>query len=276
MVFAFTVTQKQRLIELDAGEQNCSQEFETKEDRDFSFKQINEEFAQKNRNRLHRLRQETLRTTVRRLETHLADVLNGEGFVEVVTPTTLAKGMLEKMGITSGHPLWEQVFWLENGSCLRPMLAPNLYYMLERLPKVWPKPVRIFEIGQCFRKESKGSKHLSEFTMLNVVELGISADPAKRLIEMADLVMQAAGVNYRLVAEDSEVYGDTIDVLVGELEIASGATGPHQLDNNWNITDNWAGLGFGLERLVMVKEGFQNIRRAGRSLIYLDGARLNV
>jgi phenylalanyl-tRNA synthetase alpha chain len=64
--------------------------------------------------------------------------------------------------------------------------------------------------------------------------------------------------------------------MVGDLEIASGATGPHPLDVNWDIADNWAGLGLGLERLVMMKEGFNNIRRAGRSLIYLDGARLNI
>lgn len=276
MTLAFTVTQKQRLIELDAGELICAQEFDSKEERDDSFKQLNGELVQKNRRRLQRLRQETLRPAVRMLESTLTNALNEAGFVEVVTPTTLSGGMLEKMGINAQHPLWEQVYWLEKGSCLRPMLAPNLYYMLERLAKIWPRPVRIFEIGQCFRKESKGSKHLSEFTMLNLVELGISDDPAKRLVEMADLVMKAAGIDYRLQAEDSEVYGDTIDVMVGELEVASGATGPHELDNNWNITDNWAGLGFGLERLVMVKEGFQNIRRTGRSLIYLDGARLNV
>jgi len=276
MKLAFTVTQKQRLIELDAGERICTQEFDSKEERDNSFKQLNGELVQKNRRRLQRLREETLRPAVRRLESTLANALNEAGFVEVVTPTTLSGGMLEKMGITAQHPLWEQVFWLENGSCLRPMLAPNLYYMLERLAKIWPRPVRIFEIGQCFRKESKGSKHLSEFTMLNLVEMGTSDDPAKCLVEMADLVMKTAGIDYRLEAEDSEVYGDTIDIMVEDLEIASGATGPHELDNNWNITDNWAGLGFGLERLVMVKEGFQNIRRTGRSLIYLDGARLNV
>ena len=45
---------------------------------------------------------------------------------------------------------------------------------------------------------------------------------------------------------------------------------------NWNIAENWAGLGVGLERLIRLKEGFMNIRRAGRSLIYLDGARLNI
>jgi uncharacterized protein (TIGR00290 family) len=57
-----------------------------------------------------------------------------------------------------------------------------------------------------------------------------------------------------------------LDVMVDDIEIASGATGPHPLDANWNITENWAGLGFGLERMVMIKEGFHNIRRVGRSL----------
>jgi len=36
------------------------------------------------------------------------------------------------------------------------------------------------------------------------------------------------------------------------------------------------GLGLGLERLVMAKQGYQNIQRTGRSLIYLDGVRLNI
>jgi len=43
--------------------------------------------------------------------------------------------MLEKMTITSEHPLSKQVFWLDYNKCLRPMLAPNLYYLLrDQLP----------------------------------------------------------------------------------------------------------------------------------------------
>ncbi|MBU7008391.1 hypothetical protein [Phosphitispora fastidiosa] len=48
------------------------------------------------------------------------------------------------------------------------------------------------------------------------------------------------------------------------------------MDNNWEVTEPWVGVGFGLERLVMAKEGFSQIRRAGRSLVYLGGARLNI
>lgn len=156
------------------------------------------------------------------------------------------------------------------------MLAPNLYLMLGRLAKSWPLPIRIFEIGQCFRKESKGAKHVSEFTMLNVVEMGIAGDPRSRLLEIAALIMGATGLSYTLHTEPSEVYGDTTDVMVDGVEIASGAVGPHPLDANWEIGDNWAGLGVGLERVVMLQEEFKNIRRACRSLIYLDWARLNI
>jgi phenylalanyl-tRNA synthetase alpha chain len=52
--------------------------------------------------------------------------------------------------------------------------------------------------------------------------------------------------------------------------------GPHPLDVNWDITEAWAGWGFGLERLALAAEGSCQIRRFGRSLMYLDGARLNV
>lgn len=276
MKFTFTDTQKQRLIELDADEGADKQVFATKEERESAFKEIHKHLVMKNRERLHRLRDEDRRPAIRTLESDLTHVLNSASFVEVVTPTIISRGMLEKMGITQAHPLLNQIYWLEKKSCLRPMLAPNLYHLMGRLARIWPFPIRFFEIGQCFRKESKGSKHVSEFTMLNLVEMGIDGNPQNRLEELAGLIMNAAGLEYHLQIESSEVYGDTTDVLVGDVEIASGAVGPHPLDANWEISDNWAGLGIGLERLVMVKENFKSIRRAGRSLIYLDGARLNI
>jgi len=265
MRLAFTVTQKQRLIELDAGEAITGLVFNNEEERDSFFKKINRELVHKNRERLDILRQERLRPAVREMEQLLVKTLNEAGFIEITTPTTMSGGMLAKMGITGEHPLYQQVYWLDKNTCLRPMLAPNLYAMLGRLEKLWPDPIRIFEVGQCFRKESKGSRHLSEFTMLNLVEMGFGGEPRQRLKELAGLE-----------AENSEVYGDTVDVIVKGMEIASGATGPHPLDIDWNITKSWAGLGFGIERLVMVREGFNNIRRVGRSLMYLDGARLNI
>lgn len=276
MELAFTATQKQRLVELDAAGELDERKFSSATERDLSFKRLSQELIQMNKRRLQRLREITLRPAIREMESLLVTILNQAGFAEVTTPTILSKGMLTKMGITKKHALWEQVYWLENGNCLRPMLAPNLYHLMGYLGRLWPRPVRIFEIGQCFREESKGTKHLSEFTMLNLVEMGITGDTGARLAELAELIMGGLGMTHRLVVEESEVYRNTIDVMVDDLEIASGATGPHPLDANWNIAENWVGLGFGLERLVMMKEGFNNIRRVGRSLVYLDGARLNV
>jgi hypothetical protein len=43
--------------------------------------------------------------------------------------------------------------------------------------------------------------------------------------------MDAAGIkNYRLEKDECHVYGNTIDVISGDLELGSGAYGPHKLD----------------------------------------------
>jgi phenylalanyl-tRNA synthetase alpha chain len=100
-----------------------------------------------------------------------------------------------------------------------------------------------------------------------------------RLEELAALVAGAAGLNsYSLETETSAVYGQTIDVKAGKdmIEVGSAAMGPHPLDRAWRITDTWVGIGFGLERLLMVKEKSQNLAKMGRSLAYLDGIRLNI
>jgi hypothetical protein len=114
--------------------------------------------------------------------------------------------------------------------------------------------------------------------MLNLVELGdLEGQQEERLRELANIAMDAAGIkNYRLEKDECHVYGNTIDVISGDLELGSGAYGPHKLDPPWGIVDPWVGIGFGLERLVVTVKGHKNIRRAGRSLSYLDGARLNI
>ena len=112
--------------------------------------------------------------------------------------------------------------------------------------------------------------------MLNLVELGTPrARRDDRLRELAVVVLEAAGVSdYEFVRKHSEVYGDELDVDVGGLEVCSTSLGPHPLDDAWAITDPWVGLGFGLERLLVARDGLAGIERVGRSLSYLDGVRL--
>ena len=279
----FSDTQRRRLAELSVRGLPDAPGFADAARRDRAFETLHRELAADNVRRLDELRTVTRRPLLRRLETTMAAALSDEGFVEVVTPLMIGKGSLEKMGLGPDHPLWRQVYWVDGSRCLRPMLAPNLYHLLSHLQRLWPLPVRIFEVGSCFRKESKGSSHLSEFPMLNVVELGTgssggeSASGAKeRLTELAALVMGSLGMDYELRATESDIYGATLDVEVAGLEVASGVAGPNPLDEEWGISEDWAGWGFGLERLAMAREGSPQIHRFGRGLMYLDGACLNV
>ena len=273
-----TATQSQRLRELGADAKLLDGVYADPGARDAAFKRLENDLVTDGRRRLRELRDGRRVPRLVELEGDLSAALTGAGFVRVVTPLIIASDSLRKMGIEHGHPLREQVFWLDDGRCLRPMLAPNLYTLLRRLGRIWTKPFGIFETGPCFRRDSKGSSHLNEFTMLNLVELGRPAEEGRaRLEELAGLVMDAAGIAaYELEVTESEVYGSMIDVLVGGAEVCSAGLGPHPLDGNWGIVDPWVGLGFGLERLIMSREGYPNIERGGRSLSYVDGVRLNI
>jgi pyrrolysyl-tRNA synthetase-like protein len=274
----FTATQTQRLRELGADPVALDGVFADARARDAAFKQLEDGLVRDGRRRLQDMRAGGRAPQLVELETCLRTALTSAGFVPLVTPLMITTDALVKMGIGHGHPLREQVFWLEDGRCLRPMLAPNLYTLLRRLGRIWSRPFGIFEIGPCFRRDSKGARHLNEFTMLNLVELGRPAEECRaRLEELAALVMAAAGLSdYDLVRTESEVYGEMVDVEVKGSEVCSAGCGPHPLDGNWGIVEPWVGLGFGLERLIVAREGYPNIERAGRSLSYVDGVRLNI
>ena len=273
-----TLTQAQRLRELGADPIELERAFHSVADRDAAFKRAEDDLARAGRQHLGELRERRRAPQLVELELELRRTLIDAGFVQVVTPLIIGGEALEKMGVGHGHPLRQQVFWLEDGRCLRPMLAPNLYTLLRRLGRLWSRPFGIFEIGPCFRRDSKGSRHLNEFTMLNLVELGLPEEECgARLEELADVVVKSAGLReYTIARTVSEVYGPMLDIEVGGSEVCSAAAGPHPIDGNWGIVEPWVGLGFGLERLIMAREGYPNIERAGRSLTYVDGVRLNI
>lgn len=278
MQMTWTEIQQQRLKELNAPDDQQKREFSTTDERDRAFQEQEKKLKNIGKARLLQLKDVTRRPGLSILESKLVEALTAQGFVQVVTPTIIAKGSLAKMTITEEHPLFNQVFWLDSKRCMRPMLAPNLYTLWRDLVRLWEKPIRIFEVGTCYRKESQGAQHLNEFTMLNLTELGLPEEQRhERLKELADLIMKVTGITgYTLETETSNVYGDTVDVMKGDLELGSGAMGPHFLDEKWGITDTWVGIGFGLERLLMEKEGGQNVQSMGRSVTYLDGVRLNI
>jgi len=280
MALAWTDSQLRRLKELGASQADLLQIFENIDDRRSGFQNLEKTLVKSQLHQLGEFFSKHRRPALQRLENKLSDRLIQAGFSQVSTPIIMSRGLIEKMSIDSNHPLHKQIFWLPDNKCLRPMLAPHLYYLLVDLLRICQRPVRLFEIGPCFRKESQGSQHASEFTMLNLVEMGTAkAMRADRIRELGRLITNTAGVtDVRYEAETSEVYGDTIDIVTAndKLELASAAMGPHPLDQPWRIHESWIGIGFGLERLLMAAHKSQNLARFGRSLSYLDGIRLNL
>jgi len=271
----FTEAQKQRLSEL-GGEDFIDLSFLSMSERDDKFDEIELTLARKNKDDLLRLLTSVRRPVLRQIERAIAQALIDGGFTEVVTPSIISREFITRMGITEAHDLWKQIFWVDAKRCLRPMLAPNLYHMMKELRRI-SKPVSIFEVGSCFRKESRGREHSEEFTMLNAVELAPQENASDRLKEMINMSLRAIGITeYTLRKVKSEVYGETVDVVVNGVEVASGATGPHALDGNWLVVDPWAGVGFGLERIAMVTKPSKVLSHVSRSLSYLDGCSLSV
>lgn len=276
----WTPTQENRLIELGLDPAAFQMDFSTPQARNQQFQKIEKDQVKQQKKALFTLLQHTRKTRVQQLEEKIEHALYSEGFTRVSTPTIISKKSLKKMTIDEAHPLSEQIFWLNANQCLRPMLAPNLYSVMQDLGRLKHRPVRFFEIGSCFRKESSGARHANEFTMLNLVEMGTPDETRlDRLKHLARLIIHAAGIkSYEFENEDSAVYGSTLDVVAGKdkIEVASGAMGPHPLDMAWNITDTWVGMGFGIERLLMTSRDESSIGRWSKNLLFLDGICLKI
>ena len=127
---SWTSTQQRRLKELGATEEQLRLPFQTSHERDRTYQELEKLLVDLGKERLEELRTTHRRPALCRLETKLIETLTEQGFVQVVTPIILAKGLLAKMSITEDHPLASQIFWLGGNKCLRPMLAPNLYFLL--------------------------------------------------------------------------------------------------------------------------------------------------
>lgn len=279
MEVVFTEAQINRLTELGLKRIEIQLQFETVQEREVTYKQLEKSAVARNRNKLNQLTESIHQPMLCKLQQDLTDCLIVEGFTQVTTPTVISKQFLERMSINESNPLNNQVFWLDQKTCLRPMLAPNLYDVSQKMLRYSKTPLKIFEIGSCFRKESEGRSHLKEFTMLNLVEWGTPVEKrVGRIKELANIVLEAAQIKeYRFEEEDSVVYGLGLDVISEDgMELASTSMGPHPLDYAWKISCSWVGIGFGLERLLMVREGEEGIHRHSKSTHFLDGAILNI
>ncbi|MCK5682554.1 pyrrolysine--tRNA(Pyl) ligase large subunit [bacterium] len=276
----WTEIQSRRLKELGIDIQKFPKTFPTILERNQLFQQLEKQEVKLQRSELSDFLSKGKKTHLEVLKEKISLLLHQQGFVRVSTPMIITKSALEKMTIDENHPLYRQIYWLNEKQCLRPMLAPNLYSFMKDFGRLKQRPIRFFEMGSCFRNESDGAKHNSEFTMLNLVEMGLPKEKRlERLKELGSIVTTASGItDFCFEKEGSEVYDTTIDVVVGpdKLEVASGAIGPHFLDTKWDITDTWVGIGFGVERLLMASQRDTTIGKWGKSLSYFNGVRLKI
>lgn len=280
MAVEFTITQKERLRELSVAEEIVEGFFDDVEQRNSSYKDLEVLGVRAFRNKLENLLNEKHLSDTMIIEGKLeAWLTEEEAYTRVSTPTIISREMLGKMSIGGDHSLLDQVFWLNQNKCLRPMLAPNLYLMMRELHRITNEPVKIFEMGSCFRKESQGAQHMNEFTMLNFVDFA-GVEEGKQMEKLEHMAREAMRIleidNYELVTESSVVYESTLDIVVDGIEVASGSFGPHTLDGNWGVKDTWVGIGFGIERLALVKSEFNTIKRVGKSLAFIDGIPLSI
>lgn len=274
MEYRFTDPQIQRLREYGDDPRDKSV-FGSEEERDKTFSKMMSQIISRNEKGIKGFMSKPERHRLVKLEQELAAALTAEGFVEVRTPTFISKTALANMSIDENHPLYQQVFFIDGKRCLRPMLAPNLYYAMAKLRDHTDEPVKIFEIGSCFRAESHSNDHLEEFTMLNLVELGPKGDAQENLKRYIDIVMKTVGLEYELREETSDVYKVTIDVEVDGEEVSSTAVGPIPQDAAFGVHEVWCGAGFGLERLIMMRDGDGSVKKTGRSLNYINGFKIN-
>nr|2E3C_A Chain A, Pyrrolysyl-tRNA synthetase [Methanosarcina mazei]2ZCE_A Chain A, Pyrrolysyl-tRNA synthetase [Methanosarcina mazei]2ZIN_A Chain A, Pyrrolysyl-tRNA synthetase [Methanosarcina mazei]2ZIO_A Chain A, Pyrrolysyl-tRNA synthetase [Methanosarcina mazei]3VQV_A Chain A, Pyrrolysine--tRNA ligase [Methanosarcina mazei]3VQX_A Chain A, Pyrrolysine--tRNA ligase [Methanosarcina mazei]3VQX_B Chain B, Pyrrolysine--tRNA ligase [Methanosarcina mazei]3VQX_C Chain C, Pyrrolysine--tRNA ligase [Methanosa len=239
------------------------------------FRELESELLSRRKKDLQQIYAEERENYLGKLEREITRFFVDRGFLEIKSPILIPLEYIERMGIDNDTELSKQIFRVDKNFCLRPMLAPNLYNYLRKLDRALPDPIKIFEIGPCYRKESDGKEHLEEFTMLNFCQMG-SGCTRENLESIITDFLNHLGIDFKIVGDSCMVYGDTLDVMHGDLELSSAVVGPIPLDREWGIDKPWIGAGFGLERLLKVKHDFKNIKRAARSGSYYNGISTNL
>ncbi len=239
------------------------------------FREFESELVTRRKNDFQRLYTNDREDYLGKLERDITKFFVDRGFLEIKSPILIPAEYVERMGINNDTELSKQVFRVDKNLCLRPMLAPTLYNYLRKLDRILSDPIKIFEVGPCYRKESDGKEHLEEFTMVNFCQMG-SGCTRENLESLIKEFLDYLEIDFEIVGDSCMVYGDTLDIMHGDLELSSAVVGPVPLDREWGIDKPWIGAGFGLERLLKVTHGFKNIKRASRSESYYNGISTNL
>ncbi|WNY27786.1 pyrrolysine--tRNA(Pyl) ligase [Methanolapillus ohkumae] len=262
---SFSPSQRSRLESLLVSDDEIDLE-----QTDMSFSEIESLLTGRRKKELCDIYANSREHMLAKLERDISAFLISKGFIEIKSSILIPEEYIIRMGIDKDEELSKQIFRTDDNLCLRPMLAPVLYNYLARFDKVLPDPVKIFEIGPCYRKESDGSSHLEEFTMVNFCQMG-EGSTRENLIALLDEFLTFLGIDYTIEGDECMVYGATVDVMHGDMELSSAVVGPVPMDMDWGVSKPWIGAGFGLERLLKARHKFKNIKRGSRSEFYYNG-----
>ncbi len=192
-----------------------------------------------------------------------ADTLARAGFARVVTPTILSRGLLARMAIRPrGTRCTTRCSGWTSGAACAPCWPPTSTTLLTDLLRIWDHPVRIFEVGSCFRRDSQGARHAG-----GVHHAQPGARWACRPRAAAPgwtswpvWLMEAAGIReYAPADARTRRCTGRRSTWFATAPRRPGAGlrrhGPAPAGPALEDHRPWVGIGFGLERLVMAAEG---------------------
>lgn len=267
----YTPSMKKRIEMLSKPEDNIDTETRTGL---LPFDVLEKELIDRRKQDVRRIYETSREDMLAALERDISEFLRKRGFMEIKSSILIPEDYLLRMGIDVKTDEDYKVFQTNGNMYLRPMLAPVLYNYLRRFDSILPDPVKIFEVGTCYRRESNSNTHLEEFTMVNFCHMGEGATH-ENLMDLIDSFLTHLGIEYTTEGDSCLVYGNTVDVMHGDMELSSAVVGPVPMDIDWGISKPWIGAGFGLERLLKAKHGFKNIKRGSRSELYYNGNYIN-
>ena len=133
MNWDFTVTQRQRLAELNATQETLEKTFNNQDERNAFFKTEEACLIRSNKEALQDLLQNRHLPMLSAVEKRISEWLRDEMDLPRSLPIMLPEKSCFANGITNG-PSSEttKVFWLDGKKCFA-MLAPNLYEMMKSI-----------------------------------------------------------------------------------------------------------------------------------------------
>lgn len=174
----------------------------------------------------------------------------------------------DALNVPSDHPSRDvqDTFWLTDGRLLRTHTSNGQVRAKEELGL----PVKVVIPGRCFRNEATDSSHESTFTQLEGLYIDKDVKIGHLIWTIENFIYKLFGQNIEIrfrphhypfvepaIDVDIKYNGKWIEVL------GSGMVHPKVLKNMKIDPDKYTGyaFGFGIDRLVMIKYGIEDIRR---------------